>query len=194
MKKSLLLFVLTAGFLFGVSTKSAAQSDGKKNIVKINPLSLAVATGNFSYERILGEKTSFQVGALYTSIKVSGNGYAGLGLTPEFRYYLSDKGAGTGFYFAPYARYWNLNASVKSDISDIDEKFTTSMLSGGVNAGGQLRLGSSVRLDLFFGPQYFNVMSTKYESNSSGQSTTAKSGFLGGGMWVRGGVNLGIVF
>lgn len=194
MKKSLFLFVLIAGFTFGFSSKSNAQSDGKKNIIKINPLSLGLATGNFSYERLLGEKTSFQFGALYTSIKWSGNGYAGLGLTPEFRYYLSAKGAGSGFYVAPYARYWNLNASVKSDISDIDEKFTTSMLSGGVNAGGQLRVGNSVRIDLFFGPQYFNVMSTKYESNSSGQSTTAKSGFLGGGMWVRGGVNVGVAF
>ncbi|CAN5551424.1 hypothetical protein BH23BAC1_BH23BAC1_12120 [soil metagenome] len=194
MKKSLFLFVLIAGFAFGFSSKSHAQNDGKKNIVKINPLSLALATGNFSYERLLGEKTSFQMGTLYTSIKWSGNGYAGLGLTPEFRYYFSAQGAGSGFYIAPYARYWNLNASVKSDLSDINEKFTTSMLSGGLNAGGQLKVGNSVRIDLFFGPQYFNVMSTKYESNSNGQNTTAKSGFLGGGMWVRGGVNVGVAF
>jgi hypothetical protein len=204
MKKSLLALAFVAGSFFGLSSQAVAQHSENKNIVKINPLSLGLATANFSYERLLGERTSAQLGFFYTGAKYAGNGFSGFAVTPEFRYYMSKRGAGSGFYVAPFARYWAMNATVKGDFSDAgsggsiqaDERIDITVLAGGLCLGSQFRLGNRVTLDTFFGPQLMNSK-LKYESNSQvdGEQTELP-GFLGGGNfpWLRAGLTIGVAF
>jgi outer membrane murein-binding lipoprotein Lpp len=54
MRKVVLSLLLLAG-----TTSANAQS--RQNAIKINPLSLAVATGNVAYERAVNDKQSFQI-------------------------------------------------------------------------------------------------------------------------------------
>jgi hypothetical protein len=204
MKKSLLALAFVAGSFFGLSSQAVAQHSENKNIVKINPLSLGLATANFSYERLLGERTSAQLGFFYTGAKYAGNGFSGFAVTPEFRYYMSKRGAGSGFYVAPFARYWAMNATIKGDMTDsnggsfgtVDEKSSITLLAGGLCLGSQFRLGKRVTLDTFFGPQLMNAK-VKHESKSQfdGDEETLP-GFLGGGnaAWVRAGLTVGVAF
>lgn len=51
--------VLALAVVFAATGLNA--QDGKLNAIKINPLSLAFATGNVSYERAVGPQSSIQL-------------------------------------------------------------------------------------------------------------------------------------
>lgn len=172
MKKLICLLLLLMFFCI-ISLASYAQENG--NIIKINPLSIVLRTANFSFEKITGAQSSFQFGAFYSNV---GGELNGIGLTPEYRYYTRE--AGSGFYLAPYVRYWNFWESDSN----------TSLLSLGVNMGTQLPVGGGFRVDFFFGPQYFHLLSTASPSGPSGYYPE----FMRGGFGLRGGVNLGFGF
>ncbi|MCH7515381.1 MAG: DUF3575 domain-containing protein, partial [Bacteroidetes bacterium] len=61
----------------------------QQNVVKMNFLSLIVKTFNVSYERVIDENNSFQLGVLYTGAKIGDTKLTGFGITPEYRFYLS---------------------------------------------------------------------------------------------------------
>jgi hypothetical protein len=81
MKKILLVTVL----VFAVIIANAQ----KKNVFKLNFVSPVLKTYNFQYERVLGEKKSFQLGFFYTGATAGEVGLSGFGITPEYRMYLS---------------------------------------------------------------------------------------------------------
>lgn len=88
MKKNLIvaLVFLLAG---GVFTSAKAQ----ENVFKINIFSPIVKTFNVSYERKLSATSSFQLGAFYTGYSAGETKFSGFGLTPEYRFYLSESEA-----------------------------------------------------------------------------------------------------
>lgn len=89
--------VLVLAVVFAVTGIKAQE--GKLNAIKINPLSLAFATGNVSYERAIGPQSSIQLGGFYAGFKLSELKYSGFGVTPEFRYYFAgNKEALNGVY------------------------------------------------------------------------------------------------
>ena len=102
MKKNLVvaLVVLLMG---GVFTSAKAQ----ENVFKINIFSPIVKTFNVSYERKLSASGSFQIGAFYTGYSAGETKFSGFGVTPEYRFYLSETEAPAGFYIAPFLRYQN---------------------------------------------------------------------------------------
>src|SRR5690554_5918516 len=96
-----------------------------KNQVKLNLTSLAFSTVSLQYERVIGSKTTVALGIRFRPASslpfkkyiveqieddsevetfINDIRLGGFAFTPEFRYYLG-KGAGKGFYVAPFARY-----------------------------------------------------------------------------------------
>lgn len=183
----LMLCLLLAGF----SMKAAAQNEGEappKNLIKVNLLSPVVRTGSFFYERVLNEKSSLQLGFFYTGTSFSGTQFRGIGLTPEYRFYLSEsKQAPAGFFVAPFARYQNLKLS---DKDDANISATYSSFGGGVCVGNQWLFKNQVSLELFGGPS-FNA--TSFKGNNG---ATRDNFFLGnlGYFSFRFGIALGFAF
>ena len=85
-----------------------------KNAVKIDVFSWFAGIGVLKYERVFSENLSAQLGFFYAfsfPIYDSDVYYAtGFAITPEFRYYLSNKNpAPRGIYLAPNYRYQKLD-------------------------------------------------------------------------------------
>ncbi|MBX9890955.1 MAG: DUF3575 domain-containing protein [Chitinophagaceae bacterium] len=122
--------LLIAGALL-VSLVASAQDGEKKNLVKVNMLSPLVRTGSFFYERKIGTNSSLQLGVFYTGSKFDELKLRGFGITPEFRYYASEKGAMEGFYLAPFLRYQHY------EITELMNKGTLNTFGGGLLIGKQ---------------------------------------------------------
>lgn len=178
------LFVVAA--LIAVVTGAQAQENGRANAVKINPLSLIFATGNVSYERAVGAKSSIQLGGYYSSLGLGGLKYAGFGITPEFRYYFAgQKQALNGVYVAPFGRYQSFELSEK----DTQNETTFTTMGGGAILGWQKMWGSGFVLDIFAGPAY-NL--AKFKNDGDEDMWDVSAGFSGFG--VRTGITLGFGF
>ena len=179
------LFVITA--LIAVVAGAQAQEAGRSNAIKLNPLSLAFATGNVSYERAIGAKSSLQLGGFYSGFSAAGLKYSGWGVTPEYRmYFAGQKEALNGVYVAPFARYQNFKL-VDKTYSENTTSFST--IGGGATIGWQKMWGSGFVLDLFAGPSY-NKANFKNEGDE--EDFNVKGGFTGFG--VRTGITLGFGF
>lgn len=179
MKKNLFLVVLMA-----VAVASQAQN-AQKNALKINPLSLLVKTGNVAYERVVGQRTSVQLGAFYSGVSLGDFRYDGYGITPEFRYYFGGrKEALNGGYVAPFGRYQRFTIAHK----DTKEAAGFSTVGGGAVMGWQRHWTSGFTLDLFAGPS-FNQVQFK---DGSEEDFEIEGGIKGFGL--RTGVTLGFSF
>jgi hypothetical protein len=190
MKKLFLTAALAVAGIF--ATEAYAQD--RSSIVKINPLSLAVATFNGSFEHAVTDNSALQLGVFYTGVSVGDFEYNGIGITPEYRIYLGGE-ALEGWHVSPYVRYQNLSFSgtdidENGNMTDEDMKFNS--YGGGVVLGHQWLLGSSdrVSLDLFLGPNY-SIVSFKDESNEN-QEDDLNSSFSGFGL--RTGLTFGVAF
>jgi hypothetical protein len=184
-KTSLLLSLMLCLGLFGVNTVSAQ----KQNVLKLNPLSLAIGNISLSYERILSEKTSFQLQAGYwLGGTVGETKFSGMSLTPEFRYYVTDNERPKGFYLAPFARYQSITANSKTDS---DASATLTRIGGGAAFGYQFLFGKSVTWDTFLGPQYLKN-SVKYKDSADQGSLDLDR--LSGNFGLRFGTTIGFAF
>ncbi len=179
------LFVITA--LIAVVAGAQAQEAGRSNAIKLNPLSLAFATGNVSYERAMSATTSLQLGGFYSGFSAAGLKYSGWGVTPEFRmYFAGQKQALNGVYAAPFVRYQSFNLQDKVDNS-LNTTFST--MGGGAIIGWQKMWGSGFVLDLFAGPAYNKA---KFKNEGDEESFNVSAGVSGFG--VRAGISLGFGF
>lgn len=123
----------------------------KRNIVKLNLPNLAFGNITLNYERILSARNSvaLNVGfipsqqpigiindAFNTDETVSTPEFSGITATGEYRFYSRKKGAGSGFYFAPYARYanhkLNFNATIQDNFANVNTQLSA------VGLGGQI--------------------------------------------------------
>jgi len=165
---------------------SMRVSKGQENVFKINIFSPIVRTLNVSYERKLSANSSFQLGFFYTSYNPSNTKFSLIGITPEYRFYLSDSEAPAGFYVAPFVRYTNFN--LEDTNSGSTDKGTLSTFGGGLVIGKQWIFKEKISLDTFIGPQF----SSGNVKVTSGQDTFDTNAFDGFG--VRFGLNLGFAF
>lgn len=191
MKKNCVIVLLLCSVMF-VSSQAHAQAPVRENIVKINPLSLFLLTFNGSYERVVSNSASVQLGLFYTGFSIAGTSFSGLGLTPEVRFYLSgSKDAPEGFHVSPFLRYqsYTLSTTVENEKASAN----ISSFGGGVVAGYQWLLGSSdrVSLDLFAGPSYGGSKVT-YEGSADEEDFEGVGRF--GGIGLRAGMTLGVAF
>jgi len=184
--------LLTLFILIAATSNIFAQE--RKNVVKVNLFSFAASTFNFAYERALNEKTSVQLDAAYTGASAGGYKYTGYQIQPEVRFYFSEKGAPSGFYVAPFARYRSLKVSESySDAygNSVTDKITWNSVGGGLVVGGQWIFGGRVALGVFGGPAYY-AHTLKAVGNANADSFSVKGGT--GGFAFRSGVTLGVAF
>jgi len=128
-KNTILAATLVAIMITGsfAGTKKISKSDDPKNAIKINPLSLFIATGNLAYERNIAKRINVQLGLYFTAAKIGNLTYSGIGIDPSVRFYLSGgEKIMQGFYIAPGLRYRNVTLSneVSQYGMSYDNKFT----------------------------------------------------------------------
>ena len=170
------LTLIIALLIFGGSAIAQDGDDApidRKNTLKANPLGLIIGIGKINYERKLGTHSSVQLGASYFSYTSDGSGISGLGLVPEYRFYVTGDAIG-GFYLAPFAKYNALT------LKDNDSRGTVSWYSGGAKAGFQWIMGKKETfvMDLAFGGKYsdFNLR-VKEGAESDFDNTDLFEGF-----------------
>lgn len=189
------LFVIAALLIACGCMQSAVQAQERKNVVKINPLSLGLATFNASYERLVTDKVSVQLGMFFTGISIQGTSFSGYGVTPEARFYFSKaKGESPqGWHISPFVRYQSLSISAEDVTTDTQATASISAFGGGAVAGYQWLLGKAdrVSLDLFLGPKY-DVGNVTFEGSASEESFAGLDSFSG--FWIRSGLTLGVAF
>lgn len=174
MKKTLYLLVAS---LLALTTQA--------QVIKMNILSPVFRTANFAYEHAISENGSLQLGFFYTGVKLGDTKFSGIGITPEYRFFLSETSAPEGVYVAPFVRYQNFNVTTEGS----DSKGTLTIFGGGVVIGKQWIFKEKITLDIFLGPSY-NSGNIKVESGSEGDfDIDAFDGFT-----VRAGINFGFKF
>ncbi|TAH18752.1 MAG: DUF3575 domain-containing protein [Cytophagales bacterium] len=186
MKKNV-FFTIALFAIYSLSNHSFAQSE-KKNIIKVNLLSPIIRTGSFFYERVITPKSSGQLGFYYTGWALDGTKLRGIGITPEFRYYVSEsKQAPQGFFVAPFLRYQRLELSTDATTA----KGVLSTLGVGLAIGGQWIFSDVISLDIFGGPTV-NTRNFKASANGVTESDFTLTGL--GTFGFRFGVTVGIAF
>ncbi|MCU0450531.1 MAG: DUF3575 domain-containing protein [Bernardetiaceae bacterium] len=183
-----LSLLATAPTALGQGRGRSNDGGDKKNIFKINMISPLVRTGSVFYERAITERSSAQLGFFYTGFSIAETRYRGFGITPEYRFYLSQsKSAPQGFFVAPYARYQNVELSLT--VNEVERARLTGF-GGGVVVGGQWIFSDIVSLDVFAGPS-FTARNISYEGGAIEQDFNF-TGFSNVGL--RFGVTLGLAF
>ncbi|WP_207433737.1 DUF3575 domain-containing protein [Sabulibacter ruber] len=180
MKK--LFFIALLGCFAFLSKPVQAQN----NLVKLNLLAPLVSTGSFYYERVLDDSKAVQLGVFFTKY----DELSGFGVTPEYRFYLSDTPAPNGFYVAPFLSFMRFTVESDEDFfSEGSYKGSMTNFGGGLVAGRQWIFKDRVSFDIFLGPEY-TTGSVKVESGDEDDIQSAGlSGFIG-----RAGISLGLKF
>lgn len=182
--KKVFALSLVSLFLVMIALPLAAQDAPPKNLIKINLLSPLVRTGSFFFERAMTDEISLQLGFFYTGASVGETTFRGFGLTPELRYYLSEKHpAPRGVFIAPFARYQNFTLT-----DDLDNEGTYSSFGGGLLVGTQTMFKNKISLDVWAGPSY----SSGKTKVTDGEDNFDLGSFDGFG--VRFGVTVGFGF
>lgn len=172
--------------VFSMLILSAGLHAQKMNAVKTDLLSVIIRTGVLKYERAFTENISGQLGFFYLgySPRDSDASLSGIGITPEFRFYLSDTPAPNGTYLAPNFRYMRLTVSDAVD----NTEGTLTTYGFAINLGKQWILKDIVAIDAWFGPAYaFRSIDTPDPELDPGIPDA-------NGFWVRAGIAIGIVF
>lgn len=174
MKKLVSLFA-------GVMVMSAVHAQ----VIKANILSPVFRTINVSYEQAISENGSLQLGFFYTGYKADVTKFSGFGITPEYRFYLSETAAPEGVYVAPFVRYQSFNL----EDEDTGDKATYSSFGGGLVLGKQWIFKEKIALDIFLGPSYSSGK-IKVESGSEDEFDVG----IFDGFGLRLGINFGFKF
>ena len=156
----------------GLHLHAAAQVSGPKTVVKLNPLSLFVATANVKVERRLSTRFSAQLGLHLGGPRLKykadslphGIHYFFAGITPEFRYYVAFNRVANpkGLYVGSFCRFVYARERYASLATDPDVPGTVSgvavlkrhVIALGFTVGYQWISKQGFTVDLFIGPQY----------------------------------------
>lgn len=166
-----------------VSTSLQAQ---KINNIKTDLFSPFIRTFVLKYEKAFTEDISGQLGFFYTGFhpRESETTLSGYGITPEFRFYLSDTPAPSGTYLAPNIRFMSL--TVTDPVAN--DEGTLTNISFALNLGKQVLLKDIVLIDAWVGPSY-NFRSIDDTSDNIDVGIAEANGF-----GLRLGIAIGIAF
>ena len=159
------------------------------NAVKTDLFGWFAGVGVLKYERVFSENISAQLGFFYAwDFPAYDEGYfaTGFAITPEFRYYLSNKNpAPRGIYLAPNYRYQKL------ETENLEENSEAIVITNSIaiNLGYQLVLKDLFLVDAWVGIGY-NITSV-VEPAVSGSWPNYNSDYPIAG---RFGVSIGLVF
>ena len=169
-----------------ISSGLFAQDVQKMNTIKTDLFSAFLRTGVIKYERAFTEDISVQLGFFYTGIhpRDTESTLNGFGITPEFRFYLSDTPAPAGTYLAPNFRYMKLTAN--DPVVDAEAALTS--FGFAINLGKQWIFKDIVVLDAWVGPGY-NFRSLDDPSGEIDPGISSVDGF-----GIRIGLAVGVAF
>ncbi len=203
MKKvtTLLVALFVATLFVGKANNATAQD----NVVKINPAGAIIGNLSLAYERVLNDKSTVQLGLSYLSKTYKtdfgfGLGsyetkYSGFGITPEYRYYLTNdsKDVPRGFYAGAFARYFTFKAeTIWDDATITGSEVTYTTVGGGISLGHQWLFGDVFALDLGIGP-WFRSVSSDVDSDGD-DDTEPDFSFANDGVGFRFVFALGVAF
>lgn len=179
MKKT--AFVISVFLL--ISTSLLAQ---KKTTIKTDLFSPVIRTYTLKLERAFTEEIAVQLGFFYSGFnpRESETTLRGYGITPEFRFYLSDTPAPNGTYLAPNIRYFRF--SVTDPL--VNEEGALTNLSLAINLGKQAILKDIIVIDAWIGPSY-NFRSISETSADFDAGIANVNGF-----GLRVGIAIGLAF
>ena len=163
------------------------QAQTKMNAVKTDLFSPILRTYVIKYERALNEDMSFQLGFFYSKFLPSDTETTlnGFGITPEFRYYLSETPAPNGTYLAPNFRYYKFTL----EDSTVSGEGTLTNFSIALNLGKQVVLKDLIVIDAWVGPSYnFRNFEETVTGIETGNLPDAN------GFGLRAGLSIGVVF
>lgn len=168
-----------AMFTLGICTISGLKAQEKSNLIKLNLWPLSVGNIALEYERSINEhlsingtisyrpKANLPFKSLWESAFDDDNnilGEAKLGafsITPEVRFYISNKEVLKGFYIAPFVKYANYSVQTKITVDEsnyhreVPISGTLNAFTAGVAVGNQWKLGENIYLDWrIVGPSY----------------------------------------
>jgi len=180
------ILLLAPALLSGQQPEVATTT--RSNVIKLNLISPLVRTGSFFYERAVSDYSSVQLGFFYTGASIGDTQIRGIGITPEYRFYLSERHkAPRGAFVAPYLRYQNL--TITNDDPLILAEASGNFFGGGLLVGVQTVLRNRISMEAFAGPSYSSVNMKIITGDGDNLDTDALDGF-----GIRAGVTIGIVF
>lgn len=179
----------------------------KKNIIKLNMVSPILSSLSIAYERVINPAQSFQV-SIFAQNQNYDAGYAysdrltGFGITPELRYYLSErKDAPAGFFVAPFLSYRYYKADYEdynyNSPNSIERSATFHGVGVGITVGGQWVFKKRISLDVWGGTGYGLGFAKEEVSENDPNYYPYFSEFPyqdGGAFLARGGVTIGFLF
>ncbi len=181
MKKLLTVLFLALSLNAVMAQKEKDSVAQKKNIVKLNLFALGLKNVSVQYERLVSKKISVAAGFRFmpkgslpfassfesladdeeTKSQIKNISVGNYAFTPEVRIYLGKKGAGRGFYIAPFARIAHYTTDLPFNYTDAGVKKTIDLsgslntFTGGLLFGAQWKLSKAIFLDWWImGPQY----------------------------------------
>lgn len=136
----------------------------RRNLVKLNLPNLVFGNLTLNYERLLSPRNSATLNVGYIrpqapisflsdfidTEEIKPPEFSGLTATLEYRIYSKKKGAGRGFYYAPYLRYANHKLAFQSDIVGNSSNVSSQLSAVGLGAqiGAQWLIKDRVVIDL----------------------------------------------
>lgn len=182
------------------TTNSSAQSSivSGGNVIKFNLTAAAMSHYSFQYERVTGLNQSFGIGFGYTpdeplpfkdaALDAAGDDeeaksaiesmkFSKFTFTPEYRFYISKKGAPKGYYIATFARYTNMtmtNRYAFTPNSGIQHYMDVEGYFKGYGAGAmfgiQWLLGKNVTIDWWVVGPFIGVQDSKFTGHDANTS------------------------
>lgn len=179
------MLLLACGLLLALPATRLKAQPVKFNVIKTNLFSPIIRTYHLNYERVINEDMSGQLGFYYTGFHIAETNLSGFGITPEYRYYLSEKAAPAGIYVAISPRYLSFSLTEENT----DSEASWSAFGAALNVGAQALLKDVVTIEAYIGPAY----STGKIDVSVGSEDDFSLGSLDG-FGIRFGVVIGVAF
>jgi Protein of unknown function (DUF3575) len=190
LKKLLMYVTVACSLLTGNTLFAQSAPAAKNNIIKFNLTNVALKNYGLQYEHIVNHNQSFGIGfGISPNVSlpfkqtlldqfggdedakraIETTTFNKITVTPEYRFYLGKKGAPTGFYIAPFARYTHMQieqdyAFTPSNnvphIAHVKGQFDG--IGGGILLGAQWALSRSLTLDWFIVGPFAGSMNAKF--------------------------------
>ncbi len=197
------------------TTALRAQTDGPRNVLKINPLSLMIGVVNLKAEHKLNTRFTGQLGLHVGAPRLNVNApqqrvgikYFFAGITPELRYYIAFHRVAVpkGLFVGTYCRYIYVKeryhtqgvSPTNTTIVEGTAQLRRQVVGLGFLVGYQFLFKKRVSLDMYIGPQYSSSF-TKREflcTNCTGtEQEIGRPGLRFDGIEPRAGIGIGYAF
>lgn len=119
--------------------------------VKVNPASVLFSTINMQVEVGTYKEHSVQVGIMYYNLTLWKNNVHGIGITPEYRFYMDS--SKTHLFFGPFLRYMNYKETINKKGDGIFGSSNIEKFGGGLMVGKVYTIKKNILFEILGGPE-----------------------------------------